>query len=70
MGAVAKGGARRRPGANGRSGCGSTSKSGDGMLDRPTRGTIAAGALYLVNGRFSVADDPSTTFSISRVALR
>ena len=42
----------------------------DEDLDRPTTGTVARGWLWVVNGRFSVANDPATTFEVVRLPLR
>ncbi|NAZ77825.1 hypothetical protein GTQ99_20780, partial [Kineococcus sp. T13] len=43
---------------------------GDPDLDRPTTGVLAAGALWLVNGRFEVADPASAEYQVVRVDLR
>ncbi|WP_369052916.1 hypothetical protein [Kineococcus terrestris] len=40
------------------------------LLDRPTTGILAAGALYLVNGRFEVEDPESAEYQVVRVELR
>ena len=40
-----------------------------GELDRPTTGALVAGALYVVNGRFSVAGR-TTENSVTRLPLR
>jgi hypothetical protein len=39
-------------------------------LDRPTTGALVGGALYVVDGRFSVAADPVTEYSVSRLRTR
>lgn len=41
----------------------------DSELDRPTTAALIDGALYVVNGRFSVADEPQTTFYVTRLEL-
>lgn len=38
-------------------------------LDRPTTGALIDGALYVVNGRFGVADQPQTKFYVTRLGL-
>ena len=43
---------------------------GADALDRPTTGVVAAGALWLVNGRFAVADPTTADYQVVRVALR
>ena len=43
---------------------------GDPDLDRPTTGVLAAGALWLVNGRFEVADPRGADYQVVRVDLR
>ncbi|WP_432547176.1 NHL repeat-containing protein [Kineococcus sp. SYSU DK004] len=40
------------------------------LLDRPTTGILAAGALYLVNGRFEVEDPSTAEYEVVRVELR
>ncbi|WP_432570525.1 NHL repeat-containing protein [Kineococcus sp. SYSU DK005] len=42
----------------------------DPDLDRPTTGVLAAGALWLVNGRFAVADPAAAEYQVVRVDLR
>lgn len=42
----------------------------DPDLDRPTTAVLAAGALYAVNGRFSVPPTPTTPYDVVRVPLR
>lgn len=52
---------------------GSTQSTGlltDDDLDRPTTGALTAGALYVVNGRFSRGEGRDVTYSISRLATR
>ena len=43
---------------------------GDPDLDRPTTGILAAGALWLVNGRFAVAEPTTAEYQVVRVDLR
>jgi len=43
---------------------------GDPDLDRPTTGILAAGALYLVNGRFANPSPTTADYQVVRVALR
>ena len=40
----------------------------DDDLDRPTTATAAAGALWVVNGRFAQQNAPGTTYDVVRVA--
>ena len=42
----------------------------DEDLDRPTTGILEAGALWLVNGRFSTPPTPQTPYDVVRVDLR
>jgi hypothetical protein len=46
-----------------------TEQNTRGELDRPTTGALVAGALYVVNGRFSVAG-PTTENFVTRLPLR
>jgi len=43
---------------------------GDPDLDRPTTGILAAGALYLVNGRFANPSPTTADYQVVRVPLR
>jgi streptogramin lyase len=42
----------------------------DEDLDRPTTGALIGGSLYVVNGRFSVAGDPTTEYYVTRLPRR
>ncbi len=46
-----------------------TGRVGDPDLDRPTTAIIEQGALWAVNGRFSVTPTPTTPYDVVRVAL-
>gem|GEM_PF-1232707 len=44
--------------------------SAAGQLDVPSTGTLAAGALYVVNARFGTANPNTATYSVTRLPLR